>query len=80
MGSEQDQEHRTAKRTARRVARASLGPAANRRRTARRAQSAPPPDIAGNDAKSLGIAMVLTATLGLVVTSMLLSKRHRSES
>jgi hypothetical protein len=78
MTREQDQEHRTQRRTARRVARHSLGAAAHRHPPARR--RAAPPDIIGNDARSLGIAMVLTATLGLIVTTMLLSKRHRSES
>jgi hypothetical protein len=38
------------------------------------------PAMPGADAKSLGIAMLFTATLGLVVTSLLLSKRRRSES
>jgi len=82
MTAEQDQEHRTAKRRARRIARAATTsvrrrPPAKRRRAA---LAAPPPAITGNDAKSLGIAMIFTATLGLIVTSLLLSKRRRSVS
>jgi hypothetical protein len=81
MTAEQDQEHRTAKRTARRVARSAKAAVVRRRRSAKRrraALAASPSAIVGNDAKSLGIAMIFTATLGLVVTSLLLSKRRRS--
>jgi hypothetical protein len=80
MTAEQDQEHRTAKRRARRIAHATKAsvrrrpPAKGRRATL----AASPAAIVGNDAKSLGIAMIFTATLGLVVTSLLLSKRRRS--
>jgi hypothetical protein len=81
MTAEQDQEHRTAKRTARRGARSAKASVVRTRHSTKRrraALTAAPAPFVGNDAKSLGIAMIFTATLGLIVTSLLLSKRRRS--